>query len=191
MSNNALFLDRDGVINNDYGYVFKKEDFHFTKDIFQLVKIANNNNFKVIIVTNQAGIGRGFYSESDFLILNNWMINKFKEKEAFIDKVYFSPYHPTHGIGAYKKDDFSRKPNPGMLMQARKELDINFSNSILIGDKISDIEAGMAVDMGINILLKNTNTKESHVKSVNSHLKLADSLKDAIDYFKEFSALVS
>lgn len=191
MSNNALFLDRDGVINNDYGYVYKKEDFHFTKDIFRLVKIANNNNFKVIIITNQAGIGRGFYSESDFFILNDWMINKFEEKEAFIDKVYFSPYHPTQGIGAYKKDDFSRKPNPGMLLQAKKELDINFSNSILIGDKISDIEAGLAVGMGKNILLKNKNTKEIYIRNVNSHFKLVDSLKDAIDHFKEFSESVN
>jgi D-glycero-D-manno-heptose 1,7-bisphosphate phosphatase len=148
----ALFLDRDGVININHGYVHSIENFEFIDGIFDLVRTAHANNLKVVIITNQAGIGRGFYSEQQFHQLTSWMCKEFINEGAPIDKVYFSPFHPTEGLGEYKKDDFSRKPNPGMILQAQQELGLDLDNSILIGDKVSDIKAGIAAGLGLNII---------------------------------------
>ncbi|WP_443640373.1 D-glycero-beta-D-manno-heptose 1,7-bisphosphate 7-phosphatase [Candidatus Njordibacter sp. Uisw_039] len=147
----ALFLDRDGVINIDHGYVHQIDNFEFVDGIFDVVQSACANNFKIVVVTNQAGIGRGLYSERQFHQLTSWMCRKFTKAGAPIDKVYFSPFHPTEGLGEYKKDDFSRKPNPGMILQAEKELCLDLDKSILIGDRSSDIQAGIAAGLGLNI----------------------------------------
>lgn len=149
----ALFLDRDGVINVDHGYVYCREKFEFVDGVFQVARAALENDYKVVVVTNQAGIARGYYTEIQFHQLTTWMCNEFLNSGARIDKVYFSPFHPTEGLGKYKRDDYSRKPNPGMLFQAQEELKINLAESVLIGDKASDIQAGIAAGVGVNILL--------------------------------------
>jgi len=148
----ALFLDRDGVINVDHGYVHTVDNFQFIKGILNLAKAAHFNNFKLVVVTNQSGIGRGFYTENQFHQITSWMCREFIIAGAPITKVYFSPFHPSQGIGKYKKDDFSRKPNPGMILQAKQELDLDLDNSLLIGDKVSDIQAGITPGIGHNIL---------------------------------------
>lgn len=148
----ALFLDRDGVINVNHGYVHIANNFEFIDGIFEIVRTAHVNGFKIVVITNQSGIGRGYYTEQHFHELTYWMCKKFLNAHAPIDKVYFSPFHPTHGLGKYKKDDFSRKPNPGMILQAKDELNLDLDNSILIGDKSTDIEAGIAAGIGFNIL---------------------------------------
>jgi D-glycero-D-manno-heptose 1,7-bisphosphate phosphatase len=148
----ALFLDRDGVININHGYVHQIDSFDFIDGIFELVRTAYERDFKIVIITNQSGIGRGLYSEQQFHQLTSWMCKEFRNAGSPIDKVYFSPFHPTEGIGKYKKDDFSRKPNPGMILQAQQELGLDLECSILIGDKASDIEAGIASGLGLNIL---------------------------------------
>ncbi len=149
----ALFLDRDGVINHNYGYVHKISEFKFIEGIFHLVEIAKKKGYLVIIVTNQAGIGRGLYTEEDFLNLMEWVKIQFKENNSNIDDIFFCPFHPVHGIGSYKKDSYRRKPNPGMLIDAQKKYQIDLSESIIIGDNISDIEAGKLVGLKANILL--------------------------------------
>ena len=164
----ALFLDRDGVINTNHGYVHRVDKFEFIDGIFELVRTAHANNLKVVVITNQAGIGRGFYSEQQFHQLTSWMCKEFINAGAPIDKVYFSPFHPTEGLGKYKKDDFSRKPNPGMIIQAQVDLGLDLGNSILIGDKATDIAAGMAAGLGLNILftqeiLPEIDSQECHV----------------------------
>ncbi len=143
----GLFLDRDGVINYDYGYVGNVERFKFNDDIFSLVKRANNLNFKVIVVTNQAGIARGLYSEIDFLNLNEWMINSFKERGCKITETFYCPFHPTKGIDFYRKNSFDRKPLPGMILKASDKHFIDLKKSILVGDKVSDIDAGKAANI--------------------------------------------
>jgi len=150
--NRAIFLDRDGVINENFGYVHKIEDFIFIDGIFNIARKAKKQKYILVIITNQAGIARGYYSETDFHRLTKWMCRKFKDEGAIIDKVYFSPFHPTEGIGKYLKDDISRKPNPGMILQAQKELSIDLKNSILIGDQVTDIKAGISAGVGKNIL---------------------------------------
>jgi len=171
----AVFLDRDGVINIDHGYVFRKEDFHFVHGIFDLVKTCNELGYLVVVVTNQSGIGRGYYTEKEFIDLTNWMHGVFKKNNSKIDAVYFSPYHPIHGVGKYKKNHNSRKPNPGMLTNAARDLNIKLEASIMIGDKLSDIRAAEAAGIGLKILfsseLNDENITENDVScSVMSEL---------------------
>ena len=153
MRKKALFLDRDGVINVNYGYVHKIKDFNFIDGIFDLTRAATDKNYIICIVTNQAGIGRGYYSETEFHSLTDWMCEQFKKEEVVISKVYYSPYHPTHGIGKYKKNHDSRKPQPGMLLQAINDFNIDVDCSILIGDKATDIQAAIAAGLRTNIYL--------------------------------------
>jgi D-glycero-D-manno-heptose 1,7-bisphosphate phosphatase len=153
MIKKALFLDRDGVINVDHGYVHRIEDFHFVDGVFELTRLAQSNGYVICVITNQAGIARGYYSESDFEALTNWMCCNFKAEGVVIDKVYYSPYHPIHGLGQYKKDDISRKPNPGMLHKAESELNLDLTGSVLIGDSVTDIQAGFFAGVGPNLYL--------------------------------------
>lgn len=150
--NKALFLDRDGVINVNHGYVHTIDKFDFIDGIFDLVRAANSAGYLVLVVTNQAGIARGFYSEEQFNDLTIWMCAEFKRHDASIDKVYYSPYHPSEGVDKYRRDDFTRKPHPGMLLMAKQEFSLSLSDSILVGDNLSDIEAGVAAGVGLNIL---------------------------------------
>lgn len=148
----ALFLDRDGVINIDHAYVCKQENFEFVADIFDLCRTAKQHGYLIFVVTNQAGIGRGFYTEQDFLKLTEWMCGIFNAHGVVIDKVYYCPFHPEHGIGHYKIDSPHRKPAPGMILQAAHEFDVDLAISVLVGDKESDIQAGVAAGVGCNLL---------------------------------------
>ena len=149
----ALFLDRDGVINVEKNYVHRIEDFEFLDGIFDLCRAATERNMPIVVVTNQAGIGRGYYSEAQFLTLTDWMRARFEEETAPISAVYFCPYHPEQGVGEYRKESFDRKPNPGMLLRARDELGLDLGLSILIGDKGSDIAAAKAAGVGVTVML--------------------------------------
>tara|TARA_B100000787_G_C16138037_1_gene270607 strand:- start:193 stop:762 length:570 start_codon:yes stop_codon:yes gene_type:complete len=152
MKQRAVLLDRDGVINVNHGYVHHSDNFEFIDGIFEVARAAYVSGFRLIVITNQAGIGRGYYSEQQFHELTTWMCSEFLIAGAPIEKVYFSPFHPTEGLGKYKKDDISRKPRPGMILLAQQELDLDLENSILIGDKASDIQAGIAAGVGTNLL---------------------------------------
>ena len=136
----ALFLDRDGVINHDAGYIHRIADFRFIDGIFDLCATARDLNYKLVVVTNQSGIGRGYYTEEDFHQLTAWMREAFIAHDVPLDAVYYCPFHPD-GIGQYRKTSQLRKPAPGMLLKARDELGIDLATSVLIGDKESDIEA--------------------------------------------------
>jgi D-glycero-D-manno-heptose 1,7-bisphosphate phosphatase len=148
----ALFLDRDGVINIDRGYVGAPGEFEFVDGIFELCKYATDLEYVLLVVTNQAGIARGYYTERDFLALTEWMCATFRERGAPIAKVYFCPFHPEHGVGEYKRESSFRKPGPGMILQARTEFDIDLKRSVLVGDRETDIEAGVAAGVGCNLL---------------------------------------
>ena len=164
MSNIALFLDRDGVINLDHGYVFRIDEFEFIPGIFELVRAANNLGYKVIVVTNQAGIARGYYTEQEFNTLTEWMCKKFMEEGTKIDDVYFCPYHPEHGIGAYKRESECRKPNPGMLLQAAKDWDLDLKHSVMVGDKYSDIDAAVKANIKKRFLYDSRENNKNAIK---------------------------
>ncbi len=150
----ALFLDRDGVINVDHGYVHRIADFEFMPGIFDLVRCARGLQMRVVVVTNQAGIGRGLYSEADFAALTRWMCERFADAGASIDRVYHCPTHPTQALGAYRVDSPMRKPHPGMLLAARHDLQLDLPASALLGDKLTDVQAGLAAGVGLNMLLQ-------------------------------------
>ena len=154
-------MDRDGVINVNHGYVHRIEEFQFIDGIFDLTRLALSKDYVICVVTNQAGIARGYYTESDFDQLTSWMCGQFKAEGVIIDKVYYSPYHPVYGLGQYKKDHISRKPNPGMLQQAMLELDIDVQASILIGDNVTDIQAGFSAGVGKNLYLGNDDISQN------------------------------
>lgn len=147
----ALFLDRDGVINVDHAYVCTQDQFEFIEGIFELCRRAKELGYLIFIITNQAGIGRGYYTEEEFLEFTKWMCGVFEAQGAAIDKVYYCPFHPEFGIGRYKIDSPFRKPGPGMILQAAQEFGVDLKNSVLVGDKESDIEAGLAAGVGCNL----------------------------------------
>jgi D-glycero-D-manno-heptose 1,7-bisphosphate phosphatase len=136
--NKALFLDRDGVVNIEKDYLYKISDFEFMDGVFDLCKYYADLGYLIFIVTNQSGIARNFYTEADLDILNNWMIKEFKNHGIFISKVYHCPHHP----------DISgkcrcRKPEPGMILDAKNEFNLDLNHSLIVGDKERDIEAGL------------------------------------------------
>ncbi|MCL1889757.1 MAG: HAD family hydrolase [Desulfovibrionaceae bacterium] len=144
----ALFLDRDGVINIDRGYVHRQEDFIFVEGIFELVRAARQAGRRVIVATNQSGIGRGLYSEKDFLRLMDWVKDEFLAQGADLDAVYYCPFHPEHGLGAYRRESPERKPAPGMLLRAAREHGLDLARSLLLGDALSDMQAGLDAGIG-------------------------------------------
>lgn len=152
MSIKALFLDRDGVINVEKDYLYKVEDFEFIDGIFDLCCYYQNLGFIIIVVTNQSGISRGFYSEDDFAVLTSWMTEEFSKNGIEVKKVYHCPHHPE-----FSGECSCRKPLPGMLLQAQKEYDINMKNSVLIGDKERDIEAGLKAGLDETYLFNESN----------------------------------
>jgi len=129
----ALFLDRDGIVNIDHGYVSRVEDFEFSDGIFKLIHLFQKKDYLIFIVTNQSGIARGYYSEEDFKTLTLWMIKSFKLHDIRINDVYHCPHAPKDNCNC-------RKPATGMIEDNFKKYNIDLKNSWMIGDKQSDID---------------------------------------------------
>lgn len=136
MSRPALFLDRDGVINIEKNYLHKVEDFEFIDGIFALCKKYQALGYLIVVVTNQSGIARGYYSEEEFSLLTRWMVDVFNREGIAISDVYHCPHHPDiSGVCS------CRKPEPGMLLEAAKKHNIDLKHSLLVGDSERDITA--------------------------------------------------
>ena len=172
----ALFLDRDGVINVDHGYLYKSSEVEFVEGIFDLCQRFQSAGYLLVVVTNQSGIGRGYYSEEDFHTLSAWMTQQFAEKGLSINKFYFCPHHASGAQGEYRKDCQCRKPKPGMLLQAAKELDIDLTKSVLVGDKFSDVQAGQGAGVKRCILFTGNEANElnraNHKNIAHEHVAL-------------------
>ena len=153
----ALFLDRDGIINKDYGYVYKIEDFKFNEDIFDVVKYFKDRDYLVIVVTNQSGIARGYYTENDFKKLTTYMLNKFKEKNLKIDAIYHCSHSPNEACSC-------RKPNTKMIIDAKEEFNIDLKNSIMVGDKQSDINLGINANIKTTVAIGQREIKDATYK---------------------------
>jgi D-glycero-D-manno-heptose 1,7-bisphosphate phosphatase len=134
----ALFLDRDGVINEDSEYPHKPEHIVFKPAVFDLCRLALKKGYIIVVVTNQAGVAKGRFTEADVQSLHAWMMQRFLEKGISIAGFYYCPFHKNGIVGQYKKDSDCRKPKPGMFLLAARELDIDLSKSIMVGDKQSD-----------------------------------------------------
>lgn len=141
----AMFLDRDGVLNIDKAYVHKPEDWEWVDGAVDTIKAANDKGLAVIVITNQAGVGRGYYKEADVWRLHAHMQEELHEKGAFIDQFYYSPYHVESDAHRYQVNDpLCRKPNPAMILRAARQLNIDLSKSFMIGDQLTDIAAATA-----------------------------------------------
>ena len=142
MANKAVFLDRDGTINVDVGYAHKLEELKIISGVIEGLKELQELDYKLIIVTNQAGIGRGYYTKEDYHDFQLKLRQELNKQGIFITEEYFCPHHPEKGIGEYKKNCNCRKPKTGMLEQASNDFNIDLTQSWLIGDKPGDIQAG-------------------------------------------------
>ena len=165
-----IFLDRDGVINNDLEYLYKIADFKFVNGIFDICLYFQSLGYKIIIVTNQSGIGRNLYSEYDYHKLTTWMRNQFTSQNIEILDIFYCPHHP-------KSKCYCRKPNPGMLLDAKNKHDIDMEHSWILGDSERDIIAGDKAGISNTILFvekhtkKNPNTKAQYTISSLVHAK--------------------
>ncbi len=151
--NKALFLDRDGVINEDTGYVHAIEGYRFMDGIFQVCRDFKEAGYLIIIITNQSGVARGYFTEDDFYNLNNHMLRAFEAEGIEIDRVYSCFHHPD-GKGEYRKSCGCRKPEPGLFLQARDDFDIDMSASLMVGDRPSDIKASTAAGVETGFLIR-------------------------------------
>ncbi len=134
----CAFLDRDGVINQDKGYISKVSDFKIYPGVGKAISLLNKRNYLVIIITNQSGIGRGLIKIKELENLHNYLRKKIKKDRAKIDDIFYCPFHPEFGRGKYKKKSNDRKPGDGMIRKAIKKWKIDTKKSFMIGDKISD-----------------------------------------------------
>jgi len=152
--NRAVFLDRDGVINKDHGYVHQVDDFEYIEGVFEACLALKQMGYKLVVVTNQSGIARGMYSEDQFHSLTEWMDWNFADKGVELDGIYYCPHHAEKGIGEYKVDCDCRKPKPGMLNDAAKFLKIDLPQSVMVGDKAEDMQAAKAAGVSTRILVR-------------------------------------
>ena len=148
----ALFLDRDGVININHGYVHTPANTDWVPGIFELVAKAHARGYLLIVVTNQAGIGRGLYDEAAFLDYTAWMHAQFAARGTPLLATFWCPHHPEAGLGVYRVDCECRKPRPGMLLEAIARFDIDPARSLMIGDKQGDLDAAAAAGVAARLL---------------------------------------
>jgi D-glycero-D-manno-heptose 1,7-bisphosphate phosphatase len=173
----AVFLDRDGTINEECDYLFRSEDCRFIPGAAEAIRRLNAAGFQVIVVTNQSGVARGFYGVDDIVSLHAWITEQLAAAGARIDAWYYCPHHPEYGGD---NDCNCRKPFPGMLLQAAAEHGIDLASSWMVGDKVADIEAGIAA--GCRPLLVRTGYGARHETKVSSDVVVVDALPDAAGY---------
>ncbi|TCJ95818.1 D-alpha,beta-D-heptose 1,7-bisphosphate phosphatase [Volucribacter psittacicida] len=177
--NKAVFLDRDGTLNIDYGYVHDIDKFHFIEGCIEALKQLKQAGYLLVLVTNQSGIARGYFSEQQFLQLTEWMDWSLADRGVDLDGIYYCPHHP-EGKGEFKQVCDCRKPKAGMLLQAIQELHIDPAQSIMVGDKLIDIMAGKEANIATNILVKSGQSVDSDAE------KVADMVLDSIAALPEF-----
>ncbi|WP_416182659.1 D-glycero-alpha-D-manno-heptose-1,7-bisphosphate 7-phosphatase [Helicobacter anatolicus] len=177
----AVFFDRDGVVNKDFGYVYKQEDFIFLEGIFEVLEFFKKRGYLLILVTNQSGIGMGYYTIEDFKELSQYMQKEIKKRLRFnFDGIYFCPH-------TAQEECLCRKPNPGMIQKAIKDFKINVSESILIGDRVRDIEAAHHAGIKYKILLQNAVYQEDIKTLTKENIEYCFQAK----YLKEIVNIIS
>lgn len=178
--NKAVFLDRDGTIIQENNYNYRKDQLRLISKAAEAIKLLNQKDFKTIIITNQSGVAKGYYSEKDAILFNQLMIKELELQNAKIDATYCCFHHPEAKLVKYKIECDCRKPKPGMLKKAEKELDIDFKKSFMIGDKKSDIDAGNS--FGCRTILVLTGYGKDEIRKYNIGCDyIAKDLYDAVE----------
>ena len=168
----AVFLDRDGTINIDTGYVGNAENFVFIDGAVEAIHLLNQNGFLVIVITNQSGVGRGYFTERDVNNLHHFINLELAKKNAKIDAFYYCPHHPVEAKGLYKIECNCRKPKTGLFEKAMLEFNIDAKSSYIVGDNITDIEAGVRLNMSTIFIGRHKPGREN--------FSAADNLLDAV-----------
>lgn len=185
MSQKAVFLDRDGVINRDYGYVGSVDRFEFLPGVIDSLAKLKQMGYLTILVTNQSGIARGMFTIEDFNAVTDYMQKTLEQSNAKIDGVYFCPHHVDAQVEEFRCDCSCRKPKPSMFFWARNEFDIDMSASVMIGDHASDIEAAVVAEVGSLFLVGDHIQTES--KLVPKSTKCFKDLAEATAYLQSLA----
>lgn len=181
----AVLLDRDGTIIEDSGYIGEIDRVSFLPGAGKAIKLLNENGFKVIIITNQAGVARGYFTEETVREINGYIQESMAREGASIDMFYYCPHHIDGVIEEYRKDCYYRKPNPGMIEKAIRDFDIDLKECFVIGDKISDIEAGRRAGCK-TILLAGEQSLENDEKIARMSDYITPDLYEAIQWLVRY-----
>ena len=174
MANKAVFFDRDGTLNVDVHYLHRPKDFKWIPEAKEAIKYVNDHGYLAILVTNQSGVARGYYPEADIRHVYDWMNEQLSAVGAHLDALYYCPHHPTEGEAPYRQVCDCRKPAPGMLLDAAKELDIDLVNSYMVGDKGADMQAAKAAGVTHKILVRTGKAVTAEAQA------LADEVQDSL-----------
>ncbi|MCX8957733.1 D-glycero-beta-D-manno-heptose 1,7-bisphosphate 7-phosphatase [Erwinia psidii] len=150
----AIFLDRDGTINVDHGYIHEIDNFQFIDGVIDALRELKKMGYALVLVTNQSGIARGIFTEDTFMQLTEWMDWSLADRDVDLDGIWFCPHHPEAVVDVYRQQCDCRKPQPGMLLSAQQELNIDMAASFMVGDKIDDLLAGKAAGVGKCVLVR-------------------------------------
>jgi D-glycero-D-manno-heptose 1,7-bisphosphate phosphatase len=181
-----VFLDRDGTINQEVEYLHRPEDLVILPGVADALSRLKAQGFKLVVVTNQAGVARGYYKEEDVVSLHHTLNQLLSKEDAVIDQFFYCPHHPVHGIGEYKKECHCRKPETGMFEMAEAYFSVDKAHSYMIGDKLLDTEAGRRY--GVNSILVGTGYGQDIYSSMTEEEKeksfefYAPSMKEAADF---------
>ncbi len=178
----ACFLDRDGVLIEEKNYLYSISDIYIFPETYEALKLLKNKGFKIIVVTNQAGVAKGYYDENAIGLVHKEMDRLFAIESVAVDAYYYCPHHPKAKIKEYALKCDCRKPAPGMILQAVKDFDIDLTKSFLVGDKISDIEAASNAGC-IGIMVKTGHGKEQIDKAQREGFIIKENILDAVKYF--------
>lgn len=173
----AVFLDRDGTINIEKNYLHSVQDWEWVPGAQAAIKLLRDSGYLIVVVSNQAGIARGYYTSADVITLHLHVREELLEAGAGVDAYYWCPHHPDFGSGCN-----CRKPAPGMLLQAVKDLNIDLAASWMVGDKAIDVQAGLAA--GVNSLLVQTGYGEKDMQEVAANIPVFASLFQAALHIK-------
>jgi len=177
VANVAVFLDRDGVINVDTGYVYDVDDFQFIDGVIESMLKLKQKGYLLVVVTNQSGIARGYFTEAQFMNLTEWMDWSLADRGVDLDGIYFCPHHPTEGSEPYRQACSCRKPGPDMILDAAKALDIDLTASYMVGDKPSDLKAAINAKVGHKVMVR------TGKPITDAGIELADAIYDNLHDF--------
>jgi len=177
----AVFLDRDGTINVEKDYLVRPEEFEFIPGAPAAIARLKRAGFLVIVVTNQSGVARGYFDIDAVHQLHEHLQRQLSADGAGIDGFYLCPHHPEHGVGEFKTDCDCRKGNPGMLLQAAKDYDIDLESSYMVGDKLADVEAGKRAGCQTILVLTGYGQSESR-KLADGEVPVVADLPTAVDF---------
>lgn len=183
----GVFLDRDGTINEDVGYISDPDDFQLIPGSAEAIARLNGEGFVVIVVTNQSGVARGYFTEDDVLTINNKMVGELEKVGAYVDGVYYCPHHPDFGDEGYRLDCECRKPGTGMVKKAAREFNIDVKRSFVVGDHRGDLELGRNAGAK-TIMVLTGHGREERKKMEGDGIApdhIADDLSSAVGYILE------